>query len=90
MNADNVKEMQGLYGPFILTERVVQKIWFRQDFATQGLVTVSGKSIHVKDPGRWNLQEGPDFKEARLLVDGVELDGDVEVHFNVTDRKSVV
>jgi len=85
MNADNVKEMQGLYGPFILTERVVQKIWFRQDFATQGLVTVSGKSIHVKDPGRWNLQEGPDFKEARLLVDGVELDGDVEVHFNVTD-----
>lgn len=85
MSADNIKEMQGLYGPFILTERVVQKIWLRQDFATQGLVTVSGKSIHVKDPGRWNLQEGPDFKEARLLVDGVELDGDVEVHFNVTD-----
>ena len=85
MSAENIKEMQGLYGPFILTERVVQKIWLRQDFATQGLVTVSGKSIHVKDPGRWNLQEGPDFKEARLLVDGVELDGDVEVHFNVTD-----
>ena len=85
MSADNIKEMQGLYGPFILTERVVQKIWLRQDFATQGLVTVSGRSIHVKDPGRWNLQEGPDFKEARLLVDGVELDGDVEVHFNVTD-----
>ena len=85
MSAENIKEMQGLYWPFILTERVVQKIWLLQDFAAQCLVTVSGKSIHVKDPGRWNLQEGPDFKEARLLVDGVELDGDVEVHFNVTD-----
>ncbi len=85
MHTDHVEEIQGLYGPFTLTERVVQKIWLRQDFATAGLLTVSGKSLVVKDAGRWNLQEGPDFKEARLIVDGVEIVGDVEVHFNVSD-----
>lgn len=85
MHTDHVEEIQGLYGSFTLTERVVQKIWLRQDFTTAGLLTVSGKSLVVKDPGRWNLQEGPDFKEARLILDGVELVGDVEVHFNVSD-----
>jgi hypothetical protein len=85
MHTDHVEEIQGLYGPFTLTERVVQKIWLRQDFATAGLLTVSGKTLVVKDAGRWNLQEGPDFKEARLILDGVEIVGDVEVHFNVSD-----
>jgi len=88
MQTDHVEEIQGLYGPFTLTERVVQKIWLRQDFATVGLLTVSGKTLEVKDPGRWNLQEGSDFKEARLIVDGVEIVGDVEVHFNVSDWHS--
>lgn len=85
MHIDNVEEIQGLYGPFTLTERVVQKIWLRQDFALAGMLTVSGKALVVKDPGRWNLQEGPDFKEARFLLDGHEIVGDVEVHFNVAD-----
>lgn len=85
MRTDQVQEIQGLYGPFTLTERVVQKIWLRQDFATADLRTDSGKSISIKDAGRWNLQEGPDFKEARLVIDGLEVVGDVEIHFNVTD-----
>jgi hypothetical protein len=85
MHTDHIEEIQGLYGPFTLSERVVQKIWLRQDFATDAIVTASGRSLVVKDPGRWNLQEGPDFKEARLVFDGVEIVGDVEVHFNVSD-----
>ena len=85
MHTDHVEEIQGLYGPFTLTERVVQKIWLRQDFATASMEVDSGKSLVVKDPGRWNLQEGPDFKEARLIIDDVEIVGDVEVHFNISD-----
>jgi hypothetical protein len=88
MHTDHIEEIQGLYGPFTLTERVVQKIWLRQDFATSAMSTVSGKTLVVKDPGRWNLQEGPDFKEARLVLDGVEIVGDVEVHFNISDWHS--
>ena len=82
---DQVQEIQGLYGPFTLTERVVQKIWLRQDFATEDLRTARGEALVVKDPGRWNLLSGPDFKEARLVIDGRELTGDVEIHFNTVD-----
>ncbi|MGB0412928.1 MAG: DUF2851 family protein [Coraliomargarita sp.] len=82
---NHVQEIQGLYGPFTLTERVVQKIWLRQDFATQQLQTASGETLSVKDPGRWNLLGGPDFKEARLVIGGRELTGDVEVHFTTSD-----
>lgn len=85
MNIDLVKEIQGLYGPFILSERVVQKIWLRQDFDTSALTTVCGQTIEVKDPGRWNLLCGPDFKEARLLMDGQPVVGDVEVHLSSSD-----
>lgn len=85
MNPFQIAEFQGLYGPFTLSERVIQKVWLRQDFASASLKTVSGKKLVVKNPGRWNFHEGPDFKEARLVLDGVELIGDVEVHLNLLD-----
>ncbi len=83
--SNQVQEIQGLYGPFTLTERVVQKIWLRQDFTTEGLQTASGQTLVVEDPGHWNLLGGPDFKEARLVVGGRQLTGDVEVHFSAAD-----
>lgn len=82
---NQVEEVQGLYGPFTLSERVVQKIWLRQDFDTSELKTVSGRKLEVLDPGRWNLLAGPDFKDARLHLDGAEITGDVEIHFNAND-----
>lgn len=85
MYANQVAEIQGLYGSFTLSERVIQKVWLRQDFTSTGLKTVSGKRLMIKDPGRWNVHEGPDFKEARLVLDDIELTGDVEVHFNLLD-----
>lgn len=85
MFQSQVAEVQGLYGPFTLSENVVQKIWLQQDFVTGNLKAVSGKKLIVKDPGRWNFQEGPDFKEARLVMDGIEVIGDVEVHINPVD-----
>lgn len=80
-----VEEIQGLYGPFSVSERLIQKIWMRQDFADTAMKTLSGQSLQVKDPGRWNLQEGADFLEAQLLIDGQACVGDVEVHFDVRD-----
>ncbi len=85
MSQNQVAEVQGLYGPFTLSENVVQKIWLQQDFITANLKTVSGEELIVKDPGSWNFQEGPDFKEARLVLNGIEVIGDVEVHINPKD-----
>jgi len=85
VSKNEVQEIQGLYGPFSLSERVLQKIWLKGNFEQTDLRTSSGKRLRVIDPGRWNLLEGPDFLEARMEVDGQKLIGDVEVHFHSSD-----
>ena len=85
-NAAVVVEIQGLYGPFSLSERVIQKIWQRQDFFRSAkFQTLSGKSLRVIHPGHWNSQEGPGFREAQLEIDGQTLVGDVALHFQSKD-----
>jgi hypothetical protein len=86
--SDQVHEMQGLYGPFTLAERVVQKIWLRQDFATHDLRLIDGRTLSILRAGAWNLLAGPDFRGARLRIDGSELTGDVEVHFRAGDWRA--
>ena len=81
-------EMQGLYGPFTLTERVVQKIWLRGDFDRRQLRLVDGRRVEVRSVGVWNLLGGPDFRAARLVIDGVAITGDIEVHFHVADWRA--
>jgi hypothetical protein len=81
----SVAEMQGLYGPFTIAERVVQKIWLQQDFALAHATLTDGRALEVISPGRWNLLGGPDFRHARLRFAGREIGGDVEVHFHASD-----
>jgi hypothetical protein len=83
-----VQEMQGLYGPFTITERVVQKIWLHKDFALAEARLLDGSRLQIRSPGRWNLLGGPDFRDARLVIDGREVSGDVEVHFHATDWRA--
>lgn len=80
-----VAEMQGLYGPFTMAERVLQKIWLQQDFASGAATLSDGRKLEVLAHGRWNFLAGPDFKDARLRIDGREVRGDVEVHFHARD-----
>ena len=81
----HVAEMQGLYGPFTMAERVVQKIWLQRDFDHDRARLTDGLTLQVHTAGVWNLLGGPDFRAARLAIDGVECTGDVEVHFHATD-----
>jgi hypothetical protein len=81
-----VEEIPGLYGSLKMDEIIVQKIWEEQDFLTQSLHTSCGKSIKVTSRGDWNrAEEGPDFKNAQLLIDGQNRLGDVEIHFQPSD-----
>ncbi|MEO0795422.1 MAG: DUF2851 family protein [Verrucomicrobiota bacterium] len=80
-----LSEIPGEFGPITISERVVQRIWLRQDFARNQLRTTSGRAIQVIRPGQWNLQEGPDFRDAVLEIDGERVDGDVEIHFYPND-----
>lgn len=80
-----VEEIQGIYGPFTFPETLLQKIWCRREFATVGLKTQDGARLEVLDSGRWNHLGGPDFRDARLLIDGRETVGDVELHLHARD-----
>lgn len=82
---ERVEELTGLYGPVFFAEKQVQRIWAARAFRLNGLVTRSGKRIEVLDPGRWNFQEGPDFRDAILEFDGRRKHGDVEIHLHERD-----
>ncbi len=80
-----VAEIQGLYGPFTFSERLLQKIWLRGEFDTMRAALEDGRAVRVIHPGRWNLLGGPDFRDARLALGGLERTGDVELHLHAED-----
>ncbi len=80
-----VAEIQGLYGPFTFSERLLQKIWLRGEFDAAHAVLEDGRPLRVLHPGRWNLLGGPDFRDARLSFGGREATGDVELHLYADD-----
>jgi hypothetical protein len=84
----HVAEIQGLYGPYTMAERVVQKIWLREDFNHVGASLVDGRKLTIRSTGAWNLLGGPDFLGARLMLDQEAVVGDVEVHFRASDWRA--
>lgn len=81
-----VLEIQGLYGPFTFSEKLLQQIWARGDFSHAHLRTTDGRLLRIVRPGRWNTLGGPDFRAARLRwADGPEVEGDVELHLRAGD-----
>ncbi len=80
-----VAEIQGLYGPFTFTERLLQKIWLRGEYDAGRALAEDGRPLRVLHPGRWNLLGGPDFLNARLRLGDQELTGDVELHLQAGD-----
>ena len=82
----SVEEIPGLYGSVRMEEDVLQEIWAVAAFRQDGLFTQCGKRVAIRSRGNWNrAEEGPDFKQSRLLIEGMESSGDVEIHFNPQD-----
>ncbi len=72
---------------FGYTERHLQCIWADDRLRPAALTTRDGEQLTVVDAGRWNLEAGPDFLDAVLLL-GPErrrIQGDVEVHIRPAD-----
>ncbi len=72
---------------FPYTERHLQCIWFDDRLRPATLTTRDGETVTVLSPGRWNLEAGPDFLDAEIILgpDARHLRGDVEVHIQPAD-----
>lgn len=72
---------------FAFTERHLKCAWFDEAVRPALLHTAQGEELTVEDPGRWNLEAGPDFLNAVLCLgpDRRRLAGDVEIHIHPAD-----
>ena len=74
---------------FSFSERHLQCVWFDPHLRPAPLYTTSGEPVVIEHPGQWNLEAGPDFLNAVILV-GAEkrrIQGDVEIHVHPKDWK---
>ncbi|MDA3800434.1 MAG: DUF2851 family protein [Kiritimatiellae bacterium] len=69
------------------SERHLQCLWFDSKFRPQNIKTLSGEPVEIINPGNWNLEAGPDFLGATLLVgrEKRRISGDVEIHTIAND-----
>lgn len=66
-------------------ESLLHFIWQGTRFDIRDLQTTCGKQIHILHPGLLNHDQGPDFLNARLSIDGLEWHGHVELHVKGDD-----
>ena len=81
-----VQEVPGLYGKLKIDEKRIQKIWADQNHLNKEISTECGNKLKIISSGIWNLsEEGPDFKDASILLNDKKITGDVEIHFRTED-----
>lgn len=68
-----------------MPEAFLYFVWQYQYTAVKDLLTTEGERIQVIHPGFRNLDAGPDFFNARLLINDVEWVGTVEMHIRTSD-----
>ena len=66
------------------SELAIQKQWSEVRRGTV-FTLLNGASLRVLSPGRWNRMAGPDFRNAKLELNGTALRGDVEIHGKTSD-----
>ena len=68
-----------------MNEMQIQLYWLNRSASLKEVQTVSGISVVILFPGFLNLQQGPDFLHARILLDEIEWTGSVEIHQKSSD-----
>ena len=68
-----------------MSEAFLYFLWQYQYFTKLNLTTTDGDSVQVLHPGFRNHDSGPDFFNARLLINNVEWGGTVEMHTKTSD-----
>ena len=68
-----------------MNEDFIQFLWKHTKFDTSALRTKEGKLIELHSPGVLNTNEGPDFSNAKISIDGQVWIGNVEIHLKASD-----
>ena len=66
-------------------EMLLQYLWEHRLWEQCDLHTTDGNPIQVIDPGRRNTDSGPDFFNAKIIIDGRTWAGNVEIHVRAGD-----
>lgn len=63
-----------------MNEAFLHFVWKNLYFQFRDLHTTEGESVHIIKVGLGNTNQGPDFLQAKIAIDGVEWSGSVEIH----------
>ncbi|MCF7922530.1 MAG: DUF2851 family protein [Candidatus Marinimicrobia bacterium] len=76
---------EGIQYNWHLCEEDLVKWWLRQAQHMDNLWTLEGSHIIVLDAGQRNDGPGPDIFRSRIILDDIEMSGDVEMHTRAGD-----
>lgn len=68
-----------------MNERLLQFIWQFQYFNKNELTTTSGEVIQIIFPGQHNINQGPDFLDAKIKIGKTIWAGTIELHVKTSD-----
>jgi hypothetical protein len=68
-----------------MKEEFLHYLWKYSLYDPEKLFDSEGKLIIVINPGEYNHDSGPDFFNARLIIDNTEWAGNVEIHIRSSD-----
>ncbi len=72
----------------VIPELTLAKVWQAQWFVPGPWRTTDGRAVVVRYRGRWSAGFGPDFADARIVLDGQEITGAVEIHRRAADWRA--
>ncbi|MFV0554099.1 MAG: DUF2851 family protein [Mangrovibacterium sp.] len=70
-----------------MKEEFLHFLWKHKLYDQQAMCTQSGKTLQVISPGFQNNDAGPDFTNARIIIDETVWVGNVEIHLKASDWK---
>ena len=68
-----------------MKEEFLHYLWQYGKFAFSDLRTVQGESLQILDTGSTLQQSGPDFFNARIILDNQKWAGNIEIHLKSSD-----
>ena len=84
------EQTESYHANFHWSERHLHCLWFDSRYRPTVFHLGNNETVEVLDPGEWNLEAGPDFLNATVLIQpgGRRMRGDVEVHVHPSDWDS--